>query len=31
MSDVNRPEVVAELTAIYERYERALVTNDVPV
>jgi hypothetical protein len=31
MSDVNRPEVVAELTAIYERYERALVSNDVPV
>jgi hypothetical protein len=31
MSEVNRPQVVAELTAIYERYERALVTNDVPV
>jgi Protein of unknown function (DUF3225) len=31
MSDVNLPEVVAELTALSARYETALVTNDVPV
>lgn len=27
--DVNIPEVRAELTAVFETYERALVTNDV--
>src|ERR1700736_6245391 len=27
--DIDRHEVVAEVTAAYERYERALVTNDV--
>lgn len=29
--EVNRPEVVAELLAQFERYEEALVGNDVPV
>ena len=29
--EVNLPEVVAEVTAAFERYEAALVTNDVPV
>ena len=28
---VNRPEVVAEVTEVFERYERALVANDVDV
>ncbi|UDY37272.1 oxalurate catabolism protein HpxZ [Dermatobacter hominis] len=28
---VNRPEVVAEVTEAFERYERALVANDVDV
>jgi 1-carboxybiuret hydrolase subunit AtzH-like protein len=28
---VNLPEVVAEVTAAFERYEAALVANDVPV
>jgi hypothetical protein len=27
--DVNLPDVLAEVTAIFERYERALVANDV--
>jgi hypothetical protein len=27
--DIDRPEVVAEVTAAFARYERALVTNDV--
>ena len=27
--DVDRPEIVAEVTAAFARYERALVTNDV--
>ena len=27
--DIDRPEVVAEVTAAYARYEKALVTNDV--
>ncbi|WP_263357507.1 oxalurate catabolism protein HpxZ [Acidicapsa ligni] len=27
--DINRPEVLAELHALYPRYEQALVTNDV--
>ncbi len=29
--DLNIPEVVAEVTAAFERYEAALVANDVPV
>jgi hypothetical protein len=29
--DINRPEVVAEVTAAFNRYEQALVTNDVAV
>lgn len=29
IEDIDRPEVVAEVTAAFERYERALVTNDV--
>ena len=29
--DVNIPEVVAEVQAAFERYEQALVTNDVAV
>lgn len=29
--DINLPEVVAEVTAVCERYERALVGNDVAV
>jgi 1-carboxybiuret hydrolase subunit AtzH-like protein len=27
--EINRPEIVAEVTAAFERYEKALVTNDV--
>jgi hypothetical protein len=27
--DIDRPEVVAEVTAAFERYEQALVSNDV--
>jgi hypothetical protein len=27
--DVDRPEVVAEVTAAFERYEQALVSNDI--
>jgi hypothetical protein len=27
--DINNPEIVAEVTAVFERYETALVTNDV--
>ena len=27
--EINIPEVVAEVTAVFERYEKALVTNDV--
>lgn len=27
--EINRPEIVAEVRAAFERYERALVTNDV--
>ncbi|MFQ3585788.1 MAG: oxalurate catabolism protein HpxZ [Cyanobacteriota bacterium] len=30
MTVVNRPEVVAELTALYQQYETALTCNDVP-
>jgi hypothetical protein len=29
MMDINRPEVVAEVGAVFVRYERALVDNDV--
>jgi hypothetical protein len=29
--DVNRPDVVAEVAAQFDRYEEALVTNDVDV
>jgi hypothetical protein len=29
--EINRPDVVAEVTAAFERYERALVSNDVAV
>lgn len=29
--DVDLPEVVAEVRAAFERYEKALVSNDVPV
>ncbi len=29
--DINIPEVLAEVTAKFQRYERALVTNDVAV
>ena len=29
--DINIPEVVAEVRAAFERYEKALTTNDVPV
>ncbi len=31
MSDLNIPSVVAELSSVYDRYETALVGNDVPV
>ena len=30
-TDVNRPEVVAEVSALFERYERALTDKDVAV
>ncbi|MCF2970665.1 oxalurate catabolism protein HpxZ [Synechococcus sp. Nb3U1] len=30
MTVVNRPEVVAELTELYQQYETALTSNDVP-
>ena len=30
-SDINLPDVVAEVTAAFNRYEKALVTNDVAV
>ncbi|MES3003423.1 MAG: oxalurate catabolism protein HpxZ [Pseudomonadota bacterium] len=29
--DINLPDVVAEVTAVFEQYESALVTNDVEV
>jgi hypothetical protein len=29
--DINLPDVVAEVTAVFERYEKALVGNDVAV
>jgi hypothetical protein len=31
MLEINIPEVVAEVTAAFQRYERALVVNDVEV
>lgn len=31
MHEINRPEVVAEVTAAFSRYERALAENDVAV
>jgi hypothetical protein len=31
MMDINLPDVVAEVRAAFERYEHALVTNDVQV
>lgn len=31
MTDINLPEVLAEVTAVFERYEKALVDNDVAV
>jgi ketosteroid isomerase-like protein len=31
MLEINIPEVVAEVTEAFQRYERALVTNDVAV
>lgn len=31
LTDINLPDVLAEVTAVCERYERALCTNDVPV
>ena len=31
MNDINQPSVVAEVTAAFEEYERALVGNDVEV
>lgn len=31
MYEINLPDVVAEVRATFERYERALLTNDVPV
>src|SRR5690349_19668832 len=31
MPDVNRPAVVAEVRAVFERYETALVANDLDV
>jgi hypothetical protein len=31
MLEINKPEVVAEVTAAFERYEKALVVNDEPV
>lgn len=29
MTEINRPAVVAELSALYMQYEKALVTNDI--
>ena len=31
MTDINLPEVLAEVTAVFDRYEKALVDNDVAV
>jgi hypothetical protein len=29
--EINRPDIVAEVTAVFERYEAALVSNDIAV
>jgi len=29
--EINRPEIVAEVTAVFYRYEQALITNDIAV
>ncbi len=29
--EINRPEIVAEVTAMFQRYEKALMENDVPM
>ncbi len=31
MTEINAPEVVAEVRAAFERYEKALQANDIPV
>ncbi len=31
LTDVNRPEIVAEVQAVFDRYEAALQGNDIPV
>lgn len=31
MTDINLPDVLAEVTAVFDRYEKALVGNDVAV
>lgn len=31
MLEINLPDVVAEVTAVFQRYEAALVSNDIPV
>ena len=31
MTEINRPDVVAEFTAVFERYERAFQANDLKV
>ncbi len=31
MPEVNRPEIVSEVRAVFDRYEAALLANDVPV
>lgn len=31
MAEINRPEIVAEVRQVFERYEAALQANDVPV
>jgi hypothetical protein len=31
VTDINLPEVLAEVTVVFERYEKALVDNDVAV
>ena len=31
MTDINLPDVLAEVTAVFDRYEKALIDNDVAV
>jgi hypothetical protein len=31
MTEINKPQIVAEVTAAFQRYERALIGNDVAV